>query len=86
MGLALIITIIGQSTRIIAFFTCKHNFTHLISYRKIQGHVLITNGIYSFLRHPAYTGYFYFATFSQIFIGNFVSFILFFCFLIKFFD
>ena len=86
MWIALSIAVLGQIIRIIAFFTCRHNFTHLVRYHKNQGHTLVTNGIYSFLRHPAYTGYFYFASFSQVFLGNFVSAILFFCFLVKFFD
>ena len=86
MWIALAISITGLMLRIIAFFTCRHNFTHLVRYHKVQGHNLITNGIYSVLRHPSYTGYFYFSLFSQVFIGNFVSAILFFFSLVKFFN
>lgn len=82
---ALVIACSGEALRIIAFFTCKSNFTHLVSYRKSKNHELVTNGVYSVFRHPAYTGYFYFSLFGQIFLGNVLSSILFALVLRKFF-
>jgi protein-S-isoprenylcysteine O-methyltransferase len=58
----------------------------LVSLRKQQKHNLITNGIYSFFRHPGYTGYFYYCIFAQIFLGNILSFFAFFVVLIRFFS
>ena len=69
-----------------AFFTAKSNFTHLVRYRKHAKHELVTHGVYSFLRHPSYTGYFYFAVAGQIFLGNWISAIGFFIVLSKFFN
>lgn len=83
---ALLISIMGESLRIVAFFTCKSNFTHVVRFRKREDHRLVTNGVYSFFRHPSYTGYFYFSVFGQLFIGNFVSCIFFFFVLSKFFN
>jgi protein-S-isoprenylcysteine O-methyltransferase len=82
---ALVIACSGEALRIIAFFTCKSNFTHLVSYRKSKSHELVTEGVYSVFRHPAYTGYFYFSVFGQIFLGNILSSILFAITLNKFF-
>lgn len=69
----LILAVLGEGLRIAAFFTCKSNFTHIIRYRKSKAHTLITNGVYSFFRHPSYTGYFYFAIGGQLMLGNFIS-------------
>jgi len=77
--------VIGEGFRVTAFFTCRKNFTHLVRYRKVAGHELVTNGIYSIFRHPSYTGYFYFSVGGQIFLGNAVSSVLFTIVLIKFF-
>lgn len=85
MLLALVIACSGEALRIIAFFTCKSNFTHLVSYRKSRNHELVTNGVYSVFRHPAYTGYYYFSVFGQIFLGNILSSVLFAIVLTKFF-
>jgi protein-S-isoprenylcysteine O-methyltransferase len=76
---------VGEGLRIAAFFTCRKNFTHLVRYRKVPGHELVTNGIYSIFRHPSYTGYFYFSVGGQIFLGNVLSSVLFAIVLIKFF-
>lgn len=86
MLVALIISSLGEFLRIAAFFTCKTNFTHVVKFRKERSHQLITHGIYSFFRHPSYTGYFYFSVFSQIFLGNILSSVLFFAALAKFFN
>ena len=71
--------------RILAFFTAKKNFTHKISRKKKQTHVLITHGVYKYLRHPSYTGFFYYTIFSLIMIGNFASAIILLIVMVKFF-
>lgn len=83
---ALFVSALGESLRIAAFFTCKSNFTHLVRFKKTKDHTLITNGIYSFFRHPSYTGYFYFSVFSQLFLGNLLTTVLFAVVLRKFFE
>jgi len=82
----LLVAIVGMSLRIIAFFTCRNNFTHLVRLRKNPEHRLVTNGIYSVLRHPGYTGFYYFSVFSQLFLGNFFVSIAFAVVLSRFFD
>lgn len=71
--------------RVAAFFTCRHNFTHLVRFRKVAGHQLVTNGVYAVFRHPSYTGYFYFSLGGQILLGNVVSALLFAIVLTRFF-
>lgn len=81
----LVLMAIGEGLRIAAFFTCKRNFTHLVRYRKVAGHELVTNGVYSVFRHPSYTGYFYFSVGGQLLLGNLLSSLLFAVVLIRFF-
>ena len=57
VGLALVI--LGEMCRKLAMVTAKSNFSHTVQYRKVEGHQLVTNGIYSISRHPAYFGWFY---------------------------
>ena len=73
MWVGLVICVLGEATRIAAFFTCRSNFTHLVRFRKVPGHTLITNGVYSVLRHPSYTGFFYYTVGGQLMVGNFLS-------------
>lgn len=47
-----------------------HNFNHRIETTKSNDHVLITNGLYSIFRHPAYTGWFYFSIGTQVLLMN----------------
>jgi protein-S-isoprenylcysteine O-methyltransferase len=86
MPVALSVSVVGELLRIAAFFTCRSNFTHVVKSRIDGAHRLITKGVYSFFRHPSYTGYFYFSVFGQIFIGNFISSVLFFVVLSRFFN
>jgi protein-S-isoprenylcysteine O-methyltransferase len=82
---AFAISLISMLIRFLAFFTAKSNFTHQVASSKKENHKLVTNGIYSILRHPSYTGFFYFTIASMILIGNFFCAILFACMLSHFF-
>ena len=72
--LGLILTIIGQIFRISALYTGKNNFTHLVSYNKQKGHVLVKNGIYGISRHPSYFGFYLWSVGIQLMCGNVICF------------
>ncbi|KAJ3061557.1 hypothetical protein HDU98_002495 [Podochytrium sp. JEL0797] len=61
-----VVVFLFQALRSVAMMTAGANFTHLISYRKEMDHVLVTDGIYRILRHPAYTSFFYWAPLLQL--------------------
>jgi protein-S-isoprenylcysteine O-methyltransferase len=82
----LLLTTAGEGLRIAAFYTCRSNFTHLVRFRKVEGHELVTNGVYSIFRHPSYTGYFYFSIGGQILLGNVLSLFAFAFVLTRFFN
>ncbi|VEU21793.1 DEKNAAC102634 [Brettanomyces naardenensis] len=75
----------GQSLRTLAMITSGENFSHTIEGTKTDAHVLVTDGIYSFSRHPSYAGFFYWALGTQLMLLNPLSFIIFLLLLYRFF-
>lgn len=71
------IAIIGEIIRKTAMFTAGQNFTHIISTDKKPEHKLVTYGIYSYFRHPSYSGWFYWAVGTQILLLNPFSLVVF---------
>lgn len=49
------------------------NFNHTLARTYCEGHVLVTQGVYGWLRHPAYFGFFYWALGTQMLVGNKLS-------------
>jgi protein-S-isoprenylcysteine O-methyltransferase len=74
-GLFLMIS--SQLIRSLAMITAGRNFSHIIKNEKEDNHILITHGIYKFLRHPSYFGFFYWALGTQLLLLNPISFIIF---------
>ncbi|KAL5700884.1 protein-S-isoprenylcysteine O-methyltransferase [Ranunculus cassubicifolius] len=68
IGLGLVL--IGEVIRKLAIITAGRSFTHLIRTRRDDGHQLITHGVYRFIRHPGYCGFFIWAVGTQIMILN----------------
>lgn len=66
----LILMVPGQSLRSIAMFQCGRNFTHLVAEEKKDQHKLVTEGVYSHLRHPSYTGWFWWSVGCQLLLAN----------------
>ncbi|OQR97341.1 isoprenylcysteine carboxyl methyltransferase [Thraustotheca clavata] len=68
IGLGLIV--MGQLFRVGAMWTAKSNFSHRIEIAKRKDHQLITHGLYKYIRHPSYFGWFYWSVGSQVFLCN----------------
>ena len=75
----------GLTMRLLSFYTAKSNFTHLVQHDKKQNHRLVTHGIYKYVRHPGYLGFFMFSLGSMLFIGNYICLVLYFIVLSRFF-
>jgi protein-S-isoprenylcysteine O-methyltransferase Ste14 len=54
MAIGLFMVILGFILRFVAIATLKKNFSGLLRIR--EGHTLVKNGIYHWVRHPAYLG------------------------------
>ncbi len=72
-----LLMIIGQTFRSLAMIQCSDSFSHIIEVRKVKGHVLVTDGVYSISRHPSYFGFFWWALGTQILLLNPITFIAF---------
>lgn len=66
----LVLVIGGQYVRTIAMKTAGQSFNHLVQTRKQKDHELITGGIYFYLRHPSYFGFFWWAVGTQLMLLN----------------
>lgn len=67
-GLAMIV--LAQCLRSLAMATAGESFNHIIQSTKKNNHILITHGVYQFLRHPSYVGFFYWSIGTQLLLGN----------------
>ena len=64
--------LVGQVTRTVAMAQAGSNFNHTVQMKKRQGHTLVTDGIYAWLRHPSYFGFFFWGLGTQVVLGNLV--------------
>ena len=76
-GIAILIVLISQAIRSAAMITCGESFNHLIQTSKKDNHILITHGIYRYLRHPSYVGFYYWSVGTQLVLGNHITAVLF---------
>jgi len=60
----------GQVIRLAALITAGHNFTHDIAESKKPEHKLVTSGIYQYIRHPGYCGWFWWSVCTQVILFN----------------
>ena len=65
----------GEFFRKKAMLTARSNFNHYVQHIKQEGHQLVTEGIYSYVRHPSYVGWFYWSVGTQLMMLNPVCFI-----------
>lgn len=80
-----IVVILGQLLRSAAMAEAGTNFNHTPAKTKREGHVLVTTGVYAWLRHPSYCAFFWWALGTQILVGNKISFLAFLFILWNFF-
>ncbi|KAK6160169.1 hypothetical protein DH2020_003550 [Rehmannia glutinosa] len=67
-GLAMVV--VGEIIRKLAIITAGRSFTHLIKRFHEEHHVLVTNGVYKYIRHPSYCGFFIWSVGTQIMLCN----------------
>lgn len=62
--------ILGQLARSYAMAHAGTNFSHVVVMNREQDHVLVKTGIYAFIRHPSYFGFFWWGVGTQFMLGN----------------
>jgi len=60
----------GHAIRLLAFAHCGSNFSHLVEVRDREDHELVDGGVYAYLRHPAYFGWFWWSIGTQLLLCN----------------
>ena len=71
LGLLLIVS--GELLRKCGMVTAGANFTHTIALRQRREHVLVEHGVYRFVRHPGYLGWYLWAVGTQVLLQNAAS-------------
>ena len=69
--------IFSQTIRSYAMMQCGESFNHYIQTLRKDNHILVTDGIYRYFRHPSYTGFYYWSIGTQMVLHNSVSALLF---------
>lgn len=70
IGSGIALLVVGQVVRSTAMVQAGTNFNHTPANTKREGHELVTKGIYGWLRHPSYFGFFWWAIGTQLLVGN----------------
>ncbi|KAL0637117.1 farnesyl cysteine-carboxyl methyltransferase [Maublancomyces gigas] len=65
-----ILVILGQLARSYAMAHAGTNFSHVVVMNREQGHILVKTGIYAYIRHPSYFGFFWWGMGTQFMLGN----------------
>jgi len=73
-SLGLMIAILGQCLRSKAMHDAGKNFTHQVASECLPSHTLVTHGVYSWMRHPSYTGFLLLALGMQLLLSNVLCF------------
>mmetsp|Transcript_18687 Transcript_18687/g.52514 ORF Transcript_18687/g.52514 Transcript_18687/m.52514 type:complete len:196 (-) Transcript_18687:848-1435(-) len=68
--LGLVLAVLGETIRKAGMVTAGRNFTHTIQSQKSPQHQLVTWGIYRFVRHPGYLGWFLWSVGTQVLLVN----------------
>ena len=68
LGLAMVVA--GQTVRSLAMLHAGASFNHTVQTRRAASHTLVTGGVYGYLRHPSYFGFFYWGLGTQLVLGN----------------
>lgn len=84
--IGLLLVCMGQIIRTVAMYTAAQSFSHILKTKKQEDHVLVKNGIYRYLRHPSYFGFYWWAIGTQLLMLNPISLLIFSYVLWRFFS
>ena len=65
-----LVSVVAITVRVLGMVHCGENFDHVVMQTRKEGHNLVTDGIYQYLRHPSYFGFYYWSVAAQLLLGN----------------
>lgn len=68
--LGMMLILVGQMVRSTAMAQAGTNFAHILVTERKEDHELVVDGVYAYLRHPSYFGFFWWAIGTQLLVGN----------------
>ncbi|RKP08635.1 Isoprenylcysteine carboxyl methyltransferase family-domain-containing protein, partial [Thamnocephalis sphaerospora] len=86
LSIGFLLVIGGQLARTLAMATAGRSFNHFVQDRREAGQQLVTQGIYAWMRHPSYFGFYFWALGTQLMLANPFSFMAFIVVLHRFFS
>jgi protein-S-isoprenylcysteine O-methyltransferase len=86
VGVGLALVVVCQTVRSAAMIHAGQSFNHQVQQNRAESHKLVTEGIYRFLRHPSYFGFFWWAIGTQLVLGNWVCLVMYALVLWRFFS
>lgn len=66
----IVLVTLGEFFRKLAMYTAGRSFNHYVQEERQADHVLVTRGVYSFVRHPSYLGWFMWSVGTQVLLAN----------------
>lgn len=85
LSLGIILIVVGQAVRSWAMIDAGTNFSHQVQQTHQEGHTLVTTGVFRWLRHPSYFGFFWWAIGTQLVMGNVLGLVGYCAVLVRFF-
>ncbi|CBZ30854.1 putative prenyl protein specific carboxyl methyltransferase [Leishmania mexicana MHOM/GT/2001/U1103] len=68
-----LLVVVFYGIRVVSMLQCGSNFSLMIEHERHSNHQLVTHGLYRYLRHPAYFGWFWRTCCAQWILANPVS-------------
>ncbi|CAN3362387.1 protein-S-isoprenylcysteine O-methyltransferase [Diutina catenulata] len=72
VGVGFAVAAVGQYFRTVAMYTAGTSFNHIIQRQHRQKHTLVTHGVYAWVRHPSYFGFWWWFIGLQVMAQNVV--------------
>jgi protein-S-isoprenylcysteine O-methyltransferase len=66
----IVICLGGEILRKMAMFHAGRSFSHIVQSTKKADHKLVTDGVFSLMRHPSYVGWFFWSVGTQVVLCN----------------
>lgn len=68
--IGLLLALLGQLVRTLSMGTAQESFNHYIQKSGKETHTLVTQGVYKYIRHPSYFGFFIWFVGLELLLGN----------------